>query len=256
MLKKFLLVYFILISSYVFAQDRQFYLEMEKNYTNDILYFHQNIQMAFRMRAYARLNLDKNTEALSDCDSALKYLSSDYMSMTYKGIAYNNLNKYRDGILAFNKSIKYKIDFSDSYLNRGISYYYLGMLNKAMDDFNKTISFNNEDLYARYYRGIIYLEHKEFKKAILDFSIVLKISPFMIQAINKRIISYYNFGNFTEAINDAQKSISIDSLNPLPYKYMGLILIEENKVIEGCQYLKKSESLGLKVEEDDMKKCR
>jgi tetratricopeptide (TPR) repeat protein len=249
------LLYFIGIGVSVNAQNDSFYVELEKRKTRELIYFPDEPYNAYKDRAWARLNLEKYSEAIMDCDSALTYSPLDYLILVYKGVGYINLNQNNEAIVVLNKAIKLKKDFSPAYYNRALANYNIKNMRGAIADYSKAIYFDPNDSDSYYNRGLIFLHQNKFKDAISDFSSVIKLCPQKINGYINRARANYGMGEFDKVIQDAEIAINIDSVSAHPYKYLGLALIKKENKMQGCDYLKKAEALGAKLSDEEKKIC-
>jgi len=116
---------------------------------------------------------------------------------------------------------------------------------RVIEPDNPKILFDLSDCYAR-------INQLEYAISLLDTAIIIddSFAPFYIN----RGVLYYKLIKNTEAIQDYNRAIELDSTQSAAYANLALVYYYEKRFDEACHSLQKAESLGFMVAEYRMLK--
>lgn len=125
----------------------------------------------------------------------------------------------------FSNAIRLKPDYKEAYFYRAFAYSYNKEYDKALLDVNKAISLDS--LSSNYYdlQGLIFMDLRKYNEAFVSFNNAIKKNPQFAQA-------YYHRGILKNMLE-----------SNVPAK-------------SGCSDIKKAKSLGFKVLDIDLIKCK
>jgi tetratricopeptide (TPR) repeat protein len=251
-----LLIWLLSTSSYYsFSQTNNYFTELELQETQKIKYFPNDLQESYQNRAWARIQLGKYLEAISDCDSSLIFLPQNYLCWLYKGISYYNLSFFKKSIVALDNAIKYNNNSQQCYYNRALAYTKLDKIDNAIINYSKVIELNNLDSDSYFNRGILYLRRNSFINALNDFTHCINLSPNNINNFLNRAKCYYNLKSYDEALSDINRAFQMDSTNAYVYLYYGIVYDLKDQKNLACLNILKAIELGLKVDANKYKYC-
>lgn len=165
-----------------------------------------------------------------------------------------SLKDYNGAIADINKALKLKNDYTEAYYVRAICFGELGSIEEASTDFDKVLSLdlNFKDAYVN--RAFYVKEpQKDFKGALADYNKFINMNSEGNNAFayNNRGFVEYNMGNYSDALNDINTSLKIDSKNSYAYKNRALIYIAMDSLDIACTNLNKAIELGYTATFDD-----
>lgn len=169
------------------------------------------------------------------------------------GTAKYKLGNYVGAIEDFSKSIAIRDDFTEAYYLKAICESKLKMYDKALHDFNKALELD-PDYYDALFNRAFYVKEQtgDYKGAIEDYERYLELQPdrHIPFAYNNMGFAKYKLGRTEEALNDINRSISLDPGNPYAYRNKGIILFELDSPREACKHFEKALELGYNHEFD------
>lgn len=148
--------------------------------------------------------------------------------------------------------IKLDPNNADFYFQKGYLNEMLFNYKECIEDFNKVIEINPNKNLARTNRGYAYRMIGEYEKAIQDFTDELRIHPNPYSNEHRGYVKYL-MKNYDEAIVDISRAIELDPENSIAYKSRALVYFAQNKIKEGCEDIKKANSLNIKTKFPDYK---
>ncbi|MDR1582393.1 MAG: tetratricopeptide repeat protein [Prevotellaceae bacterium] len=194
--KNIILILFITVSNYSFAQYDKYY------------YFSRGREHLINSRyAYA----------ITDFSILIKADSSLYEGYFFRGIAKYNLNDYIGALLDFNKALNINPVFTQAYHYRAITFSQLNRFDEAMKDYENAIDLRPDNIGIYFSRGITYLMSQQFDKSIEDFNTFLRHEPNSSDAFVNRGTAYLMRKDTTRALEDYNKAIYFSSFDPNGY---------------------------------------
>lgn len=168
------------------------------------------------------------------------------------------MNKDYDKIIIITKkriSLE-SLNNSGLFFQLGIAYTQKKDIKTAIKMYDKSISLNISDSSASYYNlGAIYFNERNFDKAVEMYKKAIHMEPDNINFYNWLGITYLNKQDLNKAIEMFKKSIlliepddidvnDIDSEFITPFKYLGDIYLELDKIEETIEITRKGARLG------------
>lgn len=205
---------------------------------------------------------------------------TDKIVLDLLGVIQMKRGNYETAIEYFNQVIAQDTNFIIAYHNRSICYKELGYYQEANNDLNRAIELNgnlahfyftkallNEQLndtdaaIENYEKAID--QNPEYEEALINYSVLLKKLgeyEYAIQSIDQVIGLNPNkaenlflrgnvnliYGAYEDAIEDFDAYLELNQNDPKSIFNKGVALILKGDNNEGCKYLRRSESLGLK----------
>jgi tetratricopeptide (TPR) repeat protein len=126
----------------------------------------------------------------------------------------------------------------------GRSYYSLGNYIKAIPFFTEALNYPDEKGKNYEFRGYSKKQMKDYRGAIKDFeNALINQEPTPAIFFNKGFC-YMVIGDYPLAASDYSKAIKMDSENGLYYYYRGVVNLQMNKKVEGCNDLSNAGNYG------------
>lgn len=190
--------------------------ENNSHYNAAMRYFTQAIKEnpkdadAYAQRAFCNVMLDRNKEAFSDCNTAIKLDSNKREAYVMRGYLYMTMNEFKKGIDDCTRAMNTEeADNSfahryQEYTNRGKAYKILGNREQARIDQKdfETLMLVKSARQAR--------EEGRLEEAVRALTTVIQRFPKNKYAYQMRGIMYNHLSNFPKAIADLSKAISIN----------------------------------------------
>lgn len=170
-------------------------------------------------------------EALNEIDKAIKLDSTQSTPFVIRGRIKSTLKKDSFAILDFSKAILLNSKNTSAFFNKGVSYYILKNPDSALKYFNSAIATKQS--------GDFNIEINNTNLPVEDqIDIPLEIIRFY------RGVSYYNKKTDSLALEDFYYSSSHGYKKAESQLYIGVLLIDNGKIKEGCFYLKQAQING------------
>jgi len=118
---------------------------------------------------------DKNNEALSDFNLAMKFSRSNPEILFNRAIFYCRGKQWDEAINLLDEVILLDPKFAQAHRTRGVAYALKGEINKAIKDYNQAININLEHASVYGLRGLAYRKIGELEKAKKDFDKFVKL---------------------------------------------------------------------------------
>ena len=112
------------------------------------------------------------------------------------------------------ESIGLNASDADAYSERGHLNAAISKYKRAIDDFDRALELNPKNQAAYGHRATVY---KLVREEIDKHSKAIDLDPRDARAFNNRGIAWTNLRRYDRAIQDYEQSISLDSLEPVPY---------------------------------------
>jgi tetratricopeptide (TPR) repeat protein len=194
--KNIILVLFLAISTYSYAQYDKYY------------YFNRGREHLINARyAYA----------ISDFSILIQADSSLYEGYFFRGIAKYNLNDYIGALQDFNKALHISPAFTQAYHYRAITLSQLNRFDEAMKDYESAIDLRPDNVGIYFSRGITHLMSQKFDKAIEDFNVYLLHESNSSDAFVNRGTAYLMSKDTIRALEDYNKAIYFRSFDANAY---------------------------------------
>lgn len=119
------------------------------------------------------------------------------------------------------------------------------MYNDALNAYTGAIRFSANDSSLYFNRGLIFKKIKKNKEAITDFTKAVDLSkqPFYDAILNRGLLQYEE-GDYNTAIADYNLCIELNPKDPLPFRFLGILLIIIYDHKGACKAWKKAIKLG------------
>jgi len=96
-------------------------------------------------------------------------------------------------------------------------------------------------------RGFNRYKNNDFPGAIHEYSKAISVDPFYIRAHYYRGVAHYDIKKYEDAIYDFSTVISLEGGNANAWFYRGLSRYRSGDKINGCDDIRRANSLGLHV---------
>lgn len=192
------------------------------------------LDQCMRAKGYSlvdRKSLDhakaRNMEKFNDYNDALKNKDYDKALDILNDVLSNNPNR------------------SDAYAGRGKIYFYKKQYNNAILDFNKAseLGYNGTDHIV--FKAEAFAELLEYDIAIETINGALSQKP-DASLYNIKAYIYNKIGDYDKALENCNKSISLDISKPNPYKNRGLAYLGKNDYDKAIDNLNRAISIDPK----------
>jgi tetratricopeptide (TPR) repeat protein len=234
----------------LYEQGNQLFIQAKyKNATesfNKALIIDPTHLLAWCYKGYSLHFLERDTEALSAFDSAIK-LNNEFIfaiagkvsalkgmgreteaetflldnthikpkendALSYYGHGITNAlkAKYDLAIIDFTEAIKINPKFALVYNDRGLAYGNQDKYDLAITDFTEAIKINTQYAFAYLNRGSCYTLKGEYDLGIEDLNSALKINPQFALAYVCRGCAYINKKDYNSAKLDFEKAVELD----------------------------------------------
>jgi tetratricopeptide (TPR) repeat protein len=194
--KNIILVLFLTVSTYTFAQyDKYYYFSRGRDHLINSRY------------AYA----------ITDFSILIQADSSLYDGYFFRGIAKYNLNDYIGALQDFNKALSINPVYTQAYHYRAITLSQLNRFDEAMKDYETAIDLRPDNVGIHFSRGITYLMSQKFDKSIEDFNIFLRHEVNSSDAFVNRGTAYLMNKDTIRALEDYNKAIYFNAFDPNGY---------------------------------------
>ncbi len=170
----------------------------------------------------------KYEEALHKLNTAISMDSTQSFAFVFRGKIRNLLKQDSLAILDFSKAIKINPQNTSAYFHKGISYSFLSNEDSAIANFDYAILTKSS--------GEFYFNHSYSKFDDLEKQVDVAMSVIRYN----RAISLYEMGKDTEAVKDFYYSLNHNYKIDDCRFYIGVILIRQDKKLEGCALLKQA----------------
>jgi tetratricopeptide (TPR) repeat protein len=185
----------------------------------------------YQSKAIEYLQKNDNINALNYINKAIDIDSADDVSFVIKGRIENILNNYQDALNCFNIALELNKSNTAAYYHKAMSLYLLSRYDSAIYYFNSSIKTKGSDT--------LYIDYKNLE---IDKNGSEDIPMADIRYF--RGLSYYYQNNFIAALRDFLFCETVNYNLKQTYLYIGNIYLKYDKVLEGCLYLRKADSLN------------
>ena len=117
---------------------------------------------------------------------------------------------------------------------------YLG----AIGYFDAALLFDNSNPDIFYNRGLANFYLDSFQTALTDFNSTLTLDPEDTSALSQRGVTYAQLDNEINALADFNKLLRVNPTSSVGHFNKGILYLQMGLTGEGCEWLKKAESLG------------
>lgn len=168
---------------------------------------------AYVSRGLARKNKGDLDGAIADYDKAIETNSALKEAYNNRGLVRQLKGETEGAIADFNKAVAIDPDFAEAYFNRANTFIAKGDLAEAVVDLTKAIENHGNPYLSESYnnRGNIRLKMGDTLGGIADFTTAIDIAPQNIYAYANRGYALTLLGNDSEARNDFDELMMIDS---------------------------------------------
>lgn len=179
---------------------------------NSITLFNHTLQVtkdnsvAHRNLGNAFLAEEKNREAISHYNEAIRLNPKFADNYLVRGMAYDKMGQPLLAIIDFSEAIRHDNHYAGAYHVRGTGYNKSGQYQLAIDDFDKAIGLKQNYFEAYNSRGITYYKLGQYHLAIDDFNKAISLKPGTAEVLNNRSFAYFKQGNNRLGLLDAQKA--------------------------------------------------
>lgn len=204
---------------------------------------------AFRLRGFIYHDLHRYEEAMHDLDSALRYKPMDREFYVMRARVQFALNKPLEAASEVNRAFKFpttpRLTNADLYSYRAVYYLSAKELDQALSDCEASLKLNQNNIPCLFIKGQILLSKKRFNDAVDCFNECAQKKLKDVNLYFMRGMASYYLAHNEAAIADFMKYLEVDTSNPQVYYFIG-ICKNDMKPNSGCDYLRKSHSLGFK----------
>lgn len=156
-------------------------LQQNQNYQDAVDYFTKAINAGIpahveRGRMFS--NLDRDSEAFSDFNTALVYDPQDIGALEARGMVYNKMKEYELAIKDFNAAIQLDPLNPSLLLNRAFALHFLNRKKEALTDLQASLEYDDFNPYTYLQMGQIEKDVlKDFKAAKKHFKKAIELKP-------------------------------------------------------------------------------
>lgn len=144
---------------------------------NNAIAIYSKCAPAFTYRAQAKFKLNQDSDAVNDCNLAIKYYKTTkdpapglwenaVIPYSLRSAAYMRLKKWKEALRDCNKVIALTKGNSTAYSNRAVLYREMGKPNEALKDCNRAISLNANDSKAYIVKALVLRAQSQFEGVI------------------------------------------------------------------------------------------
>lgn len=191
----------------------------------------------------AQRRLGKTAQAFKSYELALR--SNPLQVSVYENLSslHNQKGSKAKALEYVNKGLRLEPEDIELYLTRSKIYDSQGKKEPAIQDLNHILTFAPDNIYAR--TGLANLKKKygDLEGALKDYNQLISEKPESL-LYNGRADVYIKMKKYKEAMNDINKTVSIDPKFAQSYVTKAMILFETSKEKEACSSLDKAVSLG------------
>ncbi len=131
---------------------------------------------AFFARGVININLERDEEAISDLNEAIRLNPNYVEAYVLRGLSNNNLGRREEAISDANEAIRLNPNSTEAYFLRGLSNNNLGRREEAISDLNEAIRLNPNSAQAYFLRGTVKGNLSKLEEAKADYQTALKIA--------------------------------------------------------------------------------
>jgi len=214
---------------------------------------------AFRLRGFIYHDLHRYEEAMRDLDSALRYKPTDREFYVMRARVRFALNQPLEGV----KEVTYAFRFptmprfgnAELYSYRAVYYFSAKDFDKAQSDCEASLKLNRNNIPCLFIKGQIFLNQKKFNEAVDCFNECAAKKMKDVNLYFMRGMASYYLAHNEAAIADFMKYLDIDKSNPQVYYFIG-VCKNDIKPNSGCDYLRKSYSMGFTPAASLLEECK
>lgn len=201
---------------------------------------------AFLERGKAYIELGKLEDGLSDFSRVIELSRSKYRerfslkgshgrhlawmpifgveveAYEWRGWTYAELRKYELAAADYSQAIAHGQPDAFTYCKRGRALYNLGKYEQALIDLNRSIILDSEYEEAYFMRGLCYLDQEHFELAVNEFLQSLEFQPLSFWTSIHLSEAYFSLGKYDEALEAAQRALTVDMGSPTAYLFRGM----------------------------------
>jgi tetratricopeptide (TPR) repeat protein len=151
--------------------------------------------------------LEKKIEELTE---KIALESDNEMTYSERGKCYYQTDSYNEAIKDFSKAIELNPNSSDAYWRRECCYFNMGRYAEAVQDWIKAFEVDLEcgDVPVR---DDFYMEREMYVEAAQIYTTLIKYDCATSETYLNRGICYYNIGRYSEAIEDIDEAVKLNS---------------------------------------------
>ncbi len=147
---------------------------------------------------------------------------------------------YTAAIDDFSYALRLNDKSEDAYYQRGVTYYKMGRFYDALQDLNKAIELAPKLAFSYYWRGKAHMKLHDFRTALWDFDKAISLSSNYADFHVEKALAHLSVKHFVQAQDACKAAFRINSLYPAALSTLGLIYLEQGKLDEAYDYLKKA----------------
>ncbi|BBM84217.1 serine/threonine-protein kinase [Candidatus Uabimicrobium amorphum] len=211
----------------VYAKEASIYKESGQ-YQKALVFYSKalaqnpNYALAYRERAFVRINQKDYYPALTDINKAIHLEKQNPINFQIQGYAHVKLGQYQKALDSFTHALLIKPTYI-LYIRRSEAYTALRQYEKAVEDLNMAITIDANRTSAYGSRGNIYLALRNYKRALQDFDQVISMNPNDDIAYNNRATLYTQLKQYDKALRDLDIAASINPKDVKIYYNRGLL---------------------------------
>lgn len=197
-------------------------------------------------RAFCRIQLGNNSDALSDANEAIKIKPEYTKSYLFKAVIYNDTRKYKEAIEACDAGLSYKENDENLLIQKAEALGRLKKYTNSNDALRVLLNAQPNSIKAIKYIGANFNGLKQWDSAIYYFSRAIELNPKDIMALYDRGISKSYIKDYNGARLDIEKAMQLDTITKdIGYNNLGFFLKLEQKEYEGAiEYFNKAIKLN------------
>ncbi len=150
---------------------------------------------------------------------------------------------YTAAIDDFTYALRINDKSEDAYYERGVTFYKMGRFIDALSDLNKAIELAPQLALSYYWRGKVQMKLHDFRTALWDFNKAISLSDNQADFYVEKAFAHLSVKHFVQAQDACKSAFQINPLYPPALSALGLVYLEQDKLEEAYEYLKKAVNL-------------
>lgn len=181
---------------------------------------------AYKVRGFARQQLDKDSLAILDYDRGLAHDPTDKYFLFYKAVAQTSAKRYEGADSTFAYLLRRNPKFDDGYSARARLRLLTTDTVAALEDIEKAISISKAQVNPFLMRADIMAKRGEWKSALADMDEAVRLMPEETDLYINRAFLRYKDNDFFGAMSDYNYAIDLEPQNTQALFNRGLLRFE------------------------------
>jgi|SRR5215510_6104378 len=205
---------------------------------------------AYANRCFARYRKGDFTEAVADCDQAIRINPRLAMGYLNRGAARRAVGDAAAALVDLNKAIEINPNLTDALDCRGDLRKHLGDVDGALSDLNRAIVLAPGNKWAYFHRGHARIAKRDLDGAVADFNQAIKLQQDFAVAYHGRGIARVLKNQLEQAIGDFSHALELNPKLALAYENRGFAFLIQGKEAEAMQDFTRCLTIDPSLKED------